>query len=340
MIDMVQETLGGDKPGPELRARVQAELQARRAHWDRFLHAPQDEGDEEWTRWYHERRMEDVRANAAQYGIEPDETLPRMTRGYRQSETFRDDMKDIPRRWGVPEETELITLQDLCRELVASPISIHRWRDIGLPVLRYWPWVLHDRTRVMQWVGETQPEPVQPIDAEQAKRPLLTVLEGVAAGLATTEEGAELFDMLGSAAILRMPDPLWTPVWEAARDEEQRANAAQYGLREPTRNWLGIPDERIPHQFEIRDLTRRLGISPIDLVRERRKGMPCLWCSPWARWDVDRVAAWLEEGGVLPTHHTIQELDNTERFVCRAVAAGEATADEGYEALSGWYGMA
>jgi hypothetical protein len=52
------------------------------------------------------------------------------------------------------------------------------------------------------------------------------------------------------------------------------------------------------------------------------------------------VAAWLEEAGILPTHHTVQELDNTELFVCRAVASGEATPDEGYEALSGWYGMA
>lgn len=197
-----------------------------------------------------------------------------------------------------------------------------------------------ERRRATEWVETARPEPIQPIDAERAKRPLLTVLEGVAEGLATAEEGTELFSRLGSAAILRVPDPLWTPVWEAARDRERRANAAQYGLAEPTDNWLGIPQDRIPHQFEIRDLTRRLGISPIDLVRFPRQGLPCLRYSPWIRWDVDATAAWLREHATLPAHHTIAELDNLELFVCQAVSAGDAQPDEVYEALSGWYGVA
>jgi RNA polymerase sigma factor (sigma-70 family) len=340
MMDIVQEAIGGDKPGPELREQVRAELEARRAYWDSLSHGPADDGDVGWAQRHHDRRMEDVRANAAQYGIEPDETLPRMVPGYRQYETFRDDMKDIPRRWGVPEGINLVPLRDLCREVVASPLSIHRWEAQGLPVLRYWPWVLYDRERATKWVETAAPEPVQPTDAEDAKRPLLTVLEALAAGLATAEEGAELFSKLGSAAILRVPDPLWTPVWEAARDRERRANAAQYGLSEPADNWLGIPRDKSPRHFEIRDLTRRLGISPIDLVRYTRQGMPCLRGSPWVYWDIDRVTAWLAEHGVLPAVHTIQALDDTALFVCRAAVTGEAEPDEAYEALLGWYGIA
>ncbi len=340
MTDMVRESLEGEKPETELRVRVQAELQARRAHWDSLLHEPAEDGDVGWAKWFHDRRMLNVRANAAQYGIEPDETLPRMTPGYRQSETFRDDRLDLPRRWGVPEGLDLAPLRDLCRQLVASPLSVHRWETQGLPVLRYWPWALYDRARVTEWVERTRPEPVQPMTAEQARRPLLTVLEAVAGGLATADEGAELLQNLESASILRMSDALWEPVWQAAHDQERRENAAQYGLAEPTDNWLGIPQDRIPHQWDVRDLSRRIGVSPIDIVRLTRQGMPCLRYSPCVRWDIDRVTTWLQEHGLLPTRYTVEELDFTELFVCSAVAKGEATPDEAYEALAPWFWMA
>ena len=90
---------------------------------------------------------------------------------------------------------------------------------------------------------------------------------------------------------------------------------------------------------EIRDLSRRIGASPIEIVRWTREGMPCLRRSPLVRWDIRHVTRWLAERGVLPEERTVSELDILEVFVCDAVAAGDATVDEGHEALSGWVGV-
>jgi len=338
MMDMVPETLDAEKPGPELRARIAAELEARKARSDEMLRRVRSEDQVEWARRWHEERMEDVRANAAQYGIEPDESLPRMSPEYRRG-TFRDDAKDLPRRWGIPEGLEITNLRDLCRELLVSPLSIHRWEAQALPALRYRPWVLYDRARVRLWLGAEPREPVLAMTAEQARRPFLTVLATVSAGLAGPEEAAEVCDKLETARLVAGADPVSEPEWEATRDRERRENAAQYGLDEPTDNWLGIPQDRIPHQFEIRDLTRRLGVSPIDVVRWTRDGMPCLRHSPYRRWDADRVTEWLAAQRIPPTHFTIQELENTALFICRAVASGQATPDEAHEALAGWGGV-
>lgn len=337
---MVRESLGADKPGPDLRARVAAELQARHDQWDRMLRDHAEDDNTEWARWWHERRLEHVRANAAQYGLEPDETLPRMLPEYRQCDTFRDDMKDVPHRWGVPEGLDLVNLRDLCRELLISPLSLHRWSQQGLPTLRYHPWVLYDRARAKEWLDRHQPEPIQPMDAEQARQPLLTAMEALTQGLATPDEGEALYDELETAHFLAGRDPLWAAEWDANRERERRENAAHYGLAEPTASWLGIPQEEYAgNVFEIRDLTRRLGLSPIEVVRWTRQGMPCLRSSPLVRWHIRHVTAWLTDRGLLPSHHTIKELDVTERFVCLAVAAHQATPDEGHEALSGWIGV-
>ena len=89
--------------------------------------------------------------------------------------------------------------------------------------------------------------------------------------------------------------------WDAAHEQELRANAAQYGLSAPVEGWLGIPaEEANGNVFEIRDLSRRIGASPIDIVRWTLEGMPCLHCSPLARWDIRRVTEWLGQRGVLP----------------------------------------
>ena len=46
MMAMMRESLDAEKPGPELRARVAAELQSRKARWDEMLRRVQDEGDD------------------------------------------------------------------------------------------------------------------------------------------------------------------------------------------------------------------------------------------------------------------------------------------------------
>jgi RNA polymerase sigma-70 factor, ECF subfamily len=347
MMEMVCDSLNADKPGEELRARVAEELRARLADWDELMRrstADDAEGPNEleWARWWHERRIQHVRANAAQYGIQPDEDLPRMLPGYRGEMTFRDDMKDIPRRWGVPESAVLVPLRDLCRELVATPLSVHRWEEAGLPVVRYDPWALYDRTRVQEWLAGQRPDHAQSGSPEALKTPLLTVLEAVAQGLATPEEGATLYDKLATAySLVRThPDPVWAGTWEALREAERRQNAANYGLAEPTGNLLGIPpEEERGSVYEVRDVTRRLGVSPLDMVRWTRAGMPCLRRSPLVRWDVRHVTQWLTEQGIIPERHEVRELDWLPLFVCRAVAEDRVAPEEAHEALAGWVGV-
>lgn len=344
MMKMVRDTLGEGKPGEELRARVAAELQARLAQWEAWVsgwheRAPEEREQEEslWAQRWHELRMADVRANAAQYGVEPDESLPRMLPEYRQSNTFRDDMLDMPRRWGIPEGLELLCLRDVVRELTVSPLAVLRWEQAGMPVVRYHPWALYDLPRVRQWLDGVQPEPVQPITPEEARRPLLVAMRALADGLCPAEEAARVYDALETACFLDARDRVWAEDHKADLPAQLRANAALYGLSRPADSWLGIPSGAAVR--EIRDLTRCLTVSPIDVVRWTRAGMPCLRRGAMARWDLQHVTAWLSEQGILPAQCDLRELDQTERFVCSKVAGGQATADEGYEALSGWLGV-
>ncbi|HJN16631.1 MAG TPA: sigma-70 family RNA polymerase sigma factor, partial [Armatimonadota bacterium] len=338
MVEMVRESLDHEKPEGDLKERIAADLVRREADWDRPLDLPED-FEEQWARRYHERRMKNVRANAAQYGIEPDEELPRMVEGYRDSETFRDDMKDMPCRWGFPEGIRLTNLRDLSRELSVSPLSIYRWGQDGMPELRYDPWVLYDADRVEAWTAETKAEPVLTMDEALARTPLLSVLRALADGMLTADEAFEIERRLWTVRFLGRSDPVWDDEWESLREAERRANAAQFGLDEPTRNSMGIPDERARNNWELRDICNRLSLSPIDVIRWTRNGMPCLRTSPYVRWDVDHVRDWLAEKGIMPTEAGDQDTDQTELYLCRLVADGKATPEEAHEGLSGRYGV-
>jgi hypothetical protein len=258
----------------------------------------------------------------------------------RRSETFRDDFTDLPCRWGIPAGLDLACMRDLCREIVATPLSVLRWEADGLPALHYYPWVLYDRSRVREWLEENALEPAREVTAEHLRTPLLTILRAVGEGTASAEEGRALFEMLETAHFFSPRDEVWAAEWDAAHQRERQANAEHYGLARPTDTWLGIPwDEARGNVYEMRDLSRRIGASPIEVVRWTRAGMPCLRESPLVRWDVRHVTGWLTERGLLPEDHTIKRLDVTEQVVCEAVAAGEASPDEAWEALSGWVGV-
>lgn len=352
MVAMVEDELKSQRPGPELRKAVVDELMGRKARFDRLVYRRTAEEDTEaeqeresrWAKRWHDRRMEDVRANAAQYGIEPDEELPRMQRGYRQSETFRDDFTDIPRRWGVPEGTELVSLRDFCRLMGTTPLAIQRWEGEGLQILHYHPWQAFDRARASAWVKVRDLKPDQQLSEEDGRELLLLALRAVASGEASVTEGLSVFHGLemnvGQAPGRLKPDAMWVAKWQANRETERKQNAKRYGLEQPTPGWLGIPRglerERV---FEIRDVTRRLGLSPFDMIKWTNEGMPALRYSPYIRWDVEHVAQWLAERGPLPKReYTIKELDSLEDFVIESVAAGEATPEEGRDVLACWVG--
>ena len=352
MVAMVEDELKAQRPGPELRQAVIDELMGRKARFDRLVYGETAEEDTEaeqerearWAKWWHDRRMVDVRANAAQYGIEPDEELPRMQRGYRQSETFRDDFADIPRRWGIPQGTELVSLRDFCRLVRATPLPVQRWEGAGLHILHYYPWQAFDRARASAWVRERGLKPDEQLSEDDGRELLLLTLRAVASSDASVAEGLSVFHGLemsvGQEPGRLSTDPLWADEWRARHDRERRDNAKRYGLAEPTRNWLGIPvDINVRRVFEIRDITRRLGLSPFDMIKWTKEGMPAVRCSPYIRWDVEHVAQWLAERGPLPKReYTIKELDSLEDFVMESVAAGEATPEEGRDVLACWMG--
>ena len=352
MTAMVEDSLKAQRPGPEMRRAIIDELMARKDRFDErvtewYAKVGSKEVEEEetkWAQWWHERRMEDVRANAARYGIKPDETLPRMTPGYRQSETFRDDFTDIPRRWGVAEGVQLISLRDFCRQVGATPLAVHRWEEQGLRVLHYHPWRSYDEAQGTEWIRARGIQPHERMTPEEGREPLLLTLRAVAEGEASVVEGLAIFHGLhmcvGREGRPLRSDPLWVEEWRARHAAERMENARRYGLEEPADNWLGIPPEvnRV-RVFEIRDVTRRLGLSPFDMVKWTNQGMPALRCSPYIRWDVEHVAQWLAERGPLPSReYTIKELDSLADFVVESVAAGEATPEEGRDVLACWMG--
>ena len=92
--------------------------------------------------------------------------------------------------------------------------------------------------------------------------------------------------------------------------------------------------------FEIRDLSRRLQVSPFDIVRWTNDGMPCLRHSPWVRWDVELTAAWVADTAAIPDdRYTPKQLDDLEDFVLNAVATGRQGPDLACQILQGWAGL-
>jgi len=352
MLVMVEDELKAQRPGADLRQRVVDELMARKARFDEGARAYYVDGnvggkpkpDPEWVAWWHGRRIEDVRANAAHYGVEPDETLPRMLPEYRQSETFRDDFEDISRRWGIPEGVELISLRDFCRQIGATPLAVLRWEADGLQTLHYYPWLAFDLARATAWVEARDIQPQERMSAEEARELMLLALRAVAAGEASVEEGVRvLYGLEISVGRDGKPmgyDPLWADEWRARHDAERRENAKQYGLAEPAPTWLGAPDGACGERFfGIRGVALRLRLSPFDVIQWTKEGMPAVRRSPDVRWDVEHVAQWLAERGPLPEReYTGKELDSMRDFVVESVAAGAATPEVGRDVLVCWLG--
>lgn len=102
------------------------------------------------------------------------------------------------------------------------------------------------------------------------------------------------------------------------RRQECEANAAQYGFTLDQLDWeledvnmmcetigkptghgkdiWGVPVSRLPLDIiDLRELCRRLKVSPLAVYEWVGNGCPILRCWPFARFDFDRVKAWLTE---------------------------------------------
>ncbi|MHB0937214.1 MAG: RNA polymerase sigma factor [Armatimonadota bacterium] len=105
------------------------------------------------------------------------------------------------------------------------------------------------------------------------------------------------------------------------RRRECEANAAQYGFTLDELDWevadvniicetlgrptgrgkdiWGVPVSRLPLAIiDLRELCRRLKVSPLAVFGWVGNGCPILRCWPFARFDLDRVQAWLAEHGI------------------------------------------
>ena len=155
------------------------------------------------------------------------------------------------------------------------------------------------------------------------------------------EENPELLD----------PAVRW---WHERRQADAEANAALYGIEAPdvgprmtrAKIWSGtlsrdgitgrhwaIPDHA-KHVMDVRDLSRRLLVSPFTIWEWTRQGMPTLRYYPWRRYDLNLVQRWLVEQRVdVPQEVTLQEVDNITRFVLKAVRDGRGSVEDAEEIL-------
>ena len=85
---------------------------------------------------------------------------------------------------------------------------------------------------------------------------------------------------------------------------------------------------------DIRDLSRRLFVSPFTILKWIRAGMPALRYFPWIRFDWQLVAKWLAENHVeFEREVTIKEVDNITRYILQAIKDGYGTIEDGMEIL-------
>jgi RNA polymerase sigma-70 factor, ECF subfamily len=139
------------------------------------------------------------------------------------------------------------------------------------------------------------------------------------------------------------------------RRHEAEANAAQYGFKLEELDWQpaihdrssgtvmkptgegqdrwGIPISRMQLTIiDARELCQRLRCSPISLYQWVKDGCPILRCRPFARFDFDRVQAWLADRGITDwPKENVYMLERPARVLMREVYAGRVTPEQADE---------
>ena len=144
--------------------------------------------------------------------------------------------------------------------------------------------------------------------------------------------------------------------WHKQRQADAENNARLYGIslhgtgmrmtRErimsESSSFKGIPniDRGIPDNAElmdIRDISRRLLVSPFTILKWIRQGMPCVDYYPTRRFDLNLIIKWLTDNAIdLPHEVTLSELDDLLRFVLKEVQTGDVSIDDATEILRSW----
>lgn len=144
--------------------------------------------------------------------------------------------------------------------------------------------------------------------------------------------------------------------WHDLRQRDAESNAKLYGVIAPDvgprmtveklhsgtlsrkditlEHWGFSKGTRVNIGGDIRDLSRRLFVSPFTILKWIRAGMPALRYFPWIRFDWQLVAKWLAENHVeFEREVTIKEVDNITRYILQAIKDGYGTIEDGMEIL-------
>lgn len=118
------------------------------------------------------------------------------------------------------------------------------------------------------------------------------------------------------------------------RMTRERMMSETLSMKGITRAHMGIPED--VELLDIRDVSRRLLVSPFTVLRWIRQGMPCVNYYPWRRFDLRLIKKWLADNEIEVSREvTTEELNNMTRYVLAEVQAGRASIDDALEVLEG-----
>lgn len=144
--------------------------------------------------------------------------------------------------------------------------------------------------------------------------------------------------------------------WHNMRQADAENNAKLYGItpkgsgmrmtreriQSETLSFKGIPniDWGIPDYaqlMDIRDVSRRLLVSPFTVLKWVKQGMPCIRYYPWRRFDLEMVTKWLVDNKIdVPKEVTIKEVDDMLKWVLKEVQSGNVSIEEAVEVFRAW----
>jgi len=86
--------------------------------------------------------------------------------------------------------------------------------------------------------------------------------------------------------------------------------------------------------MDVRDLSRRLLVSPFTIWEWSRQGMPTIRYYPWRRYEWDMVSRWLADQEIeIAREASVTQLDNLTRYVLEEVRCGRGSVADAEEIL-------
>jgi RNA polymerase sigma-70 factor (ECF subfamily) len=173
--------------------------------------------------------------------------------------------------------------------------------------------------------------------------------------VAEVEKRLEEFEAAMIRPVDRNPELLDPNVrwWHERRQADAENNARLYGIEVPdvgmrmtrerimsgtlSRGWVTREHWAIPEGascMDVRDLSRRLLVSPFTIWEWSRQGMPTIRYYPWRRYEWDMVSRWLADQEIeIAREASVTQLDNLTRYVLEEVRCGRGSVADAEEIL-------